>query len=150
MAANCSYCIFNRSASVGVPTKNPVCIGSVKVTGHNYRGTKKSGKRPNTRDVTGTSRSAPNSCGPQRTSLARFRRGRDFGEAQRIRFWRGTGSVVIFPATIRTVFGQLPYFGAIPPKATCPQITYSLEDGWWAHQDSNLGPTDYESAALTN
>jgi len=20
----------------------------------------------------------------------------------------------------------------------------------WAHQDSNLGPTDYESAALTN
>ena len=21
---------------------------------------------------------------------------------------------------------------------------------WWAHQDSNLGPTDYESAALTN
>ena len=22
--------------------------------------------------------------------------------------------------------------------------------GWWAHQDLNLGPTDYESAALTN
>ena len=21
---------------------------------------------------------------------------------------------------------------------------------WWAHQDSNLGPTDYESVALTN
>jgi hypothetical protein len=21
---------------------------------------------------------------------------------------------------------------------------------WWAHQDLNLGPTDYESAALTN
>ena len=21
---------------------------------------------------------------------------------------------------------------------------------WWAHQDSNLGPADYESAALTN
>lgn len=21
---------------------------------------------------------------------------------------------------------------------------------WWAHQDSNLGPTDYESGALTN
>jgi hypothetical protein len=21
---------------------------------------------------------------------------------------------------------------------------------WWAHQDSNQGPTDYESAALTN
>ena len=24
------------------------------------------------------------------------------------------------------------------------------ESKWWAHQDSNLGPTDYESAALTN
>jgi hypothetical protein len=22
--------------------------------------------------------------------------------------------------------------------------------GWWAHQDLNLEPTDYESAALTN
>ena len=21
---------------------------------------------------------------------------------------------------------------------------------WWAHQDSNLGPSDYESDALTN
>jgi hypothetical protein len=21
---------------------------------------------------------------------------------------------------------------------------------WWAHQDSNLGPMDYESTALTN
>ena len=24
-----------------------------------------------------------------------------------------------------------------------------IEKIWWAHQDSNLGPTDYESAALT-
>jgi hypothetical protein len=24
------------------------------------------------------------------------------------------------------------------------------EGSWWAHQDLNLGPTDYESAALTN
>ena len=24
-----------------------------------------------------------------------------------------------------------------------------LLNGWWARQDSNLGPTDYESAALT-
>ena len=24
-----------------------------------------------------------------------------------------------------------------------------VPDGWWAHQDSNLGPADYESAALT-
>src|SRR3989442_1028793 len=27
--------------------------------------------------------------------------------------------------------------------------TYCLQRGWWARQDSNLGPTDYESAALT-
>ncbi len=26
----------------------------------------------------------------------------------------------------------------------------SLGEGWWAHQDLNLGPADYESAALTN
>ena len=26
----------------------------------------------------------------------------------------------------------------------------SFVQGWWAHQDSNLGPTDYESAALTD
>src|SRR5215471_12761681 len=28
----------------------------------------------------------------------------------------------------------------------CPVCT---ENKWWARQDSNLGPTDYESAALT-
>jgi hypothetical protein len=30
-------------------------------------------------------------------------------------------------------------------------IAYRLNDkvGWWARQDLNLGPTDYESAALT-
>ena len=50
---------------------------------------------------------------------------------------------------IRTVLGQLHYFGAIQPKCTFPQIIDSLEDSWWAHLDSNQGPTDYESAALT-
>jgi len=30
------------------------------------------------------------------------------------------------------------------------EVTLPKKDGWWAHQDSNLGPTDYESAALTN
>jgi hypothetical protein len=25
-----------------------------------------------------------------------------------------------------------------------------FSDSWWARQDSNLGPTDYESAALTS
>jgi len=28
--------------------------------------------------------------------------------------------------------------------------TQNQGNGWWAHQDLNLGPTDYESAALTN
>jgi hypothetical protein len=30
------------------------------------------------------------------------------------------------------------------------EIELSQQDGWWAQQDSNLRPTDYESAALTN
>ena len=33
-----------------------------------------------------------------------------------------------------------------------PQIYRALDlasAGWWAHQDSNLGPRDYESPALT-
>ena len=30
------------------------------------------------------------------------------------------------------------------------EVPQSQQDGWWAHQDLNLGPTDYESAALTN
>ncbi len=29
------------------------------------------------------------------------------------------------------------------------QLVEKLGKLWWAHQDSNLGPTDYESAALT-
>jgi transposase InsO family protein len=30
------------------------------------------------------------------------------------------------------------------------EVELSQQDGWWAQQDSNLRPTDYESAALTN
>jgi hypothetical protein len=35
-------------------------------------------------------------------------------------------------------------------KGLIPQTYDSLKDRWWAHQDLNLGQTDYESAALTN
>ena len=27
---------------------------------------------------------------------------------------------------------------------------FTLDLNWWAHQDLNLGPIDYESTALTN
>jgi hypothetical protein len=29
-------------------------------------------------------------------------------------------------------------------------MTDRREEKWWAHEDSNLGQTDYESATLTN
>jgi hypothetical protein len=28
-------------------------------------------------------------------------------------------------------------------------LDFSQKNSWWARQDLNLGPTDYESAALT-
>jgi hypothetical protein len=33
-----------------------------------------------------------------------------------------------------------------------PTVRWVFTDcvDWWAHQDSNLGPSDYESDALTN
>ncbi len=30
------------------------------------------------------------------------------------------------------------------------QFFLELKRNWWAHQDLNLGPIDYESTALTN
>ena len=33
-------------------------------------------------------------------------------------------------------------------KKTRRDVSYCFN--WWAHEDSNLGPTDYESGALTN
>ena len=35
-------------------------------------------------------------------------------------------------------------------KPGVTEVELSQKDGWWAQQDSNLRPTDYESAALTN
>ena len=35
-------------------------------------------------------------------------------------------------------------------KLEATEVQISQQDGWWAQQDSNLRPTDYESAALTN
>ncbi len=34
-------------------------------------------------------------------------------------------------------------------KKSLPREWVAQRDGWWARQDLNLGPTDYESAALT-
>ena len=50
----------------------------------------------------------------------------------------------------RTLFGQSRRFGAIPPEAAPPHVIDNIKVSRWAHQDLNLGPTDYESAALTN
>jgi hypothetical protein len=30
------------------------------------------------------------------------------------------------------------------------QVVLAFQDSWWARKDLNLGPTDYESAALTS
>ena len=35
-------------------------------------------------------------------------------------------------------------------KLEATEVQISQQDGWWAQQDSNLRPTDYESAALTD
>jgi integrase len=42
--------------------------------------------------------------------------------------------------------------GLEPPneKLEATEVQTSQQDGWWAQQDLNLRPTDYESAALTN
>jgi hypothetical protein len=42
---------------------------------------------------------------------------------------------------------------SIRVQATCKNKTPIISDEgffWWAHQDLNLGPKDYESSALTN
>jgi hypothetical protein len=54
------------------------------------------------------------------------------------------------PEETRTLLGQLRRLGAIPPRLASAHFVDEIEDTWWAHQDSNLGPTDYESAALTD
>jgi hypothetical protein len=39
--------------------------------------------------------------------------------------------------------------GTIPKRRKYKNRLSHLFEKWWALQDSNLGPTDYESAALT-
>ena len=36
------------------------------------------------------------------------------------------------------------------PRLCEQMFRENLGGVWWAHQDSNLGPSDYESDALTN
>ena len=52
-------------------------------------------------------------------------------------------------ATRRRVRGEFAesWCGNLPVNYS--QRFENPRDSWWAHQDSNLGPTDYESAALT-
>ena len=42
---------------------------------------------------------------------------------------------------------QLLFFSIFSKLNVCKKIFSSV---WWAHEDSNLGPRDYESPALTN
>ena len=38
---------------------------------------------------------------------------------------------------------------AVEDRLTCQSGRFNIWECRWARQDSNLGPTDYESAALT-
>ena len=49
----------------------------------------------------------------------------------------------------RRVRGEFADFGYGNRSVNASQPFDNSRDIWWAHQDSNLGPTDYESAALT-
>src|SRR3990172_9204476 len=51
--------------------------------------------------------------------------------------------------TRRRVRGDFANFGCGNRSVNASQPFDNPRDSWWAHQDSNLGPTDYESAALT-
>ena len=51
----------------------------------------------------------------------------------------GTARQLVRPEVVTHVAGTFRY--------PCVQVGHSLD--WWARQDLNLGPTDYESAALT-
>jgi hypothetical protein len=48
---------------------------------------------------------------------------------------------------------NLRHLSAFPDEvlnAGNPQVVLAFQDSWWARKDLNLGPTDYESAALTS
>ena len=66
----------------------------------------------------------------------------DVIEASRIEVIAASALVTEKNPEKRAVWKQIIEMETAPPKG-------SRKD-WWAHQDLNLGPTDYESAALTN
>jgi hypothetical protein len=47
-------------------------------------------------------------------------------------------------------FSALAKSASFPDSETPPHSRCLRRNAWWAHQDLNLEPTDYESAALTN
>ncbi len=53
----------------------------------------------------------------------------------------------------RTQLTSLESIAGTAPDSGANRLAFSPRlfdaSGWWAHQDSNLEPTDYESAALT-
>jgi hypothetical protein len=49
----------------------------------------------------------------------------------------------------RTVPPQKKVSQKKPPRKTETTAAQHLKCHWWARQDSNLGPMDYESTALT-
>ena len=61
---------------------------------------------------------------------------------------------------VRVWLGRLPRQLELNEKSLSPtgatgsrltsETTYCNASAWWAQQDSNLRPADYESAALTN
>ena len=53
------------------------------------------------------------------------------------------------PDRRRRVRGEFANLGCGNRSVNASQPFDNSRDSWWAHQDSNLGPTDYESAALT-
>ena len=66
----------------------------------------------------------------------------DLIEANRIEVVAASALVTEKNPEKRAVWKQIVETETASPKG-------SRKD-WWAHQDLNLGPTDYESAALTN
>ena len=57
---------------------------------------------------------------------------------------------MILPASIRTVFGRSAAFRCNALQSTPAYLVESQTNSWWAHQDSNLGPTDYERVLGSN
>jgi len=54
------------------------------------------------------------------------------------------------PDTMRTVCGQFAQFRCSNLPVNASQPFENPRESWWAHQDSNLGPTDYERVSGSN